>query len=89
MSIQLYIVLKIDITQHCEFVLRFSSIPHKPVLYSCEMHSGLATDMNITKGHFMEGLEAPSVHESAKPENFHHPLESFAYETCFTVVRGF
>lgn len=53
------------------------------------MHSGLATDMNSTKGHFMEGLEAPSVHESAKPENFHHPLESFAYETCFTVVRGF
>lgn len=37
----------------------------------------------------MEGLEAPSVHESAKPENFHQPLESFAYETCLTVVRGF
>lgn len=75
--------------QHCESVPRFSSIPHKPVLYSSETHPGLVTDMNIIKGHLMEGLEAPSVHESAKPENFHHPFELFAYETCFTVVRGF
>lgn len=60
--------------QHCESIPKFNPISHKPVLYSCETRSGLATDTNIIKGHLMEGLEAPSVHESAKPENFHHPF---------------
>jgi len=58
-------------SQYCELVPRFNPTPHKPVLYSPDTHSGLGTDTNIIKGNLMEGLGAPSVHESAKTENFY------------------